>query len=194
MQKLNIAEAATHFHVSKEAIHNRIRRGTLNCVIEDGVKYVVLEQSAPDVPDAYGFMQEERTRLLQKIDHLEQENMSLRDQKEQQLICEREKIEQIYKERDIQLREILQAVTTKMVEQVRLQSQVDTVIDAEVSDLPLSKPLPLKEFLKMKRLKGKAKERIKTRFKKLVNRDKRVFKLDGKVCVDPQQYDYSDLL
>ena len=42
MKKLTIADAADHFGVSKEAIHNRVRRGSLNCIVEEGVKYVVI--------------------------------------------------------------------------------------------------------------------------------------------------------
>ena len=39
MKKLTIAEAASDIGISKEAIHNRIRRGSLNCVIENGIKF-----------------------------------------------------------------------------------------------------------------------------------------------------------
>ena len=40
MAKLTIQEASDHFKVSKEAIHNRIRRGSLPSMVEHGVKYV----------------------------------------------------------------------------------------------------------------------------------------------------------
>jgi predicted DNA-binding protein YlxM (UPF0122 family) len=36
MKKMTIADAAEYFNVSKEAIHNRIRRGSLDCIVETG--------------------------------------------------------------------------------------------------------------------------------------------------------------
>ena len=41
MQKLTVADAAKFFDVSKEAIYNRIRRNTIDSVIEKGVRYVI---------------------------------------------------------------------------------------------------------------------------------------------------------
>ena len=57
MKKLTIADAADHYGVSKEAIHNRVRRGSLNCIVEDGVKFVVIStpkgtQNNNSIPDA----------------------------------------------------------------------------------------------------------------------------------------------
>jgi hypothetical protein len=46
---------------------------------------------------------------------LEKETSRLRDQREQMLIDERVKVEQIYKERDAQLRSILHVVATKFL-------------------------------------------------------------------------------
>ncbi len=41
-KKLTVVEAAKLLGVSKEAIYNRLRRGTLQSVVEEGVKYIVL--------------------------------------------------------------------------------------------------------------------------------------------------------
>jgi len=43
MSKLTISEAAEQLGISKEAIYNRVRRGSLESVVEDGVKFVILE-------------------------------------------------------------------------------------------------------------------------------------------------------
>ena len=40
MPNMTILEAAEHFGVSKEAIHNRVRRGSLNVRVVDGIKLV----------------------------------------------------------------------------------------------------------------------------------------------------------
>ncbi len=104
MGKLTVAEAAQHFNVSKEAIHNRIRRGTIDCVIENGVKYVVIGEptvsNSSDDSKYYDYIEKENERLKARVSELEGETRSLRDQREQMLIEERQKIEQIYKERD----------------------------------------------------------------------------------------------
>lgn len=43
MQKLSITQVADKFGISKEAVYNRIRRGTFKTVEEDGVKFIILD-------------------------------------------------------------------------------------------------------------------------------------------------------
>ena len=45
-KKLTVIEAAKLLGVSKEAIYNRLRRGSLQSVIENGVKYILLTKSS----------------------------------------------------------------------------------------------------------------------------------------------------
>jgi len=52
MKKLTIEAAAKHFDVSKEAIHNRIRRGSLEVIIEEGVKLVKVGDAKATRPRA----------------------------------------------------------------------------------------------------------------------------------------------
>ena len=47
MSKVPVSEAAEILGVTKEAVYNRIRRGTLKTFEKDGVKYVVLEGHEP---------------------------------------------------------------------------------------------------------------------------------------------------
>ena len=44
-KKLTVIEAAKLMNVSKEAIYNRLRRGTLQCVVEEGVKYILFSKN-----------------------------------------------------------------------------------------------------------------------------------------------------
>lgn len=105
MSKMSIADAAEYFGVSKEAIHNRIRRGSLDTLIEDGVKQVVIDpanknvikpqmrKTAPPQDDRYyKLLEEQNVKLQEKVEKLENETRSLREQKEQMLIEERLKI------------------------------------------------------------------------------------------------------
>lgn len=212
MSKLSVAEAAEKFKVSKEAIHNRIRRGSLDCVIEHGNKYVLIDEpvSVPaEVKDTkYNlYIEEENRDLKQKINELEQQNLGLREQKEELLVQEKEKIEQIYKERDEQLKQVLHSITSKFLphmqtarteETVSSYVEADDIIDSsfEVNDLRdiNSAPMSLKSFLKIKKYKPAKRQRIKNRFKRLIGSDDRVVRKDGKVFVDPVKYDYQDLL
>ena len=200
MGKLTVAEAAQHFNVSKAAIHNRIRRGTVDCVIENGVKYVVIGEpggsSAPEENKYYDYIEKENERLKARIEDLEKETRSLRDQREQMLIEERLKIEQIYKERDEQLRNVLQVVASKFLSAGAMESVIEEAVTAEVieeADHPEAHLISLKEFLKLKKCKGKAKERIKARFKKAAQKDPRITLKEGKTYLDPSRFDYADL-
>ena len=212
MSKLSVAEAAEKFKVSKEAIHNRIRRGSLDCVIEHGNKYVLIDEpiSAPlEVKDTkYNvYIEDENRDLKHKINELEQQNLVLREQKEEMLIQEKEKIEQIYKERDEQLKQVLHSITSKFLphmqatkteETVSSYEEADDIIESsfEVNDLRdiNSAPMSLKSFLKIKKYQPAKRQRIKNRFKRLIGSDDRVVRKDGKVFIDPVKYDYQDLL
>jgi len=125
MKKMTIADAAEYFKVSKEAIHNRIRRGSLDCIVDNGVKYVAVnaEKTAAATNGVSDnrytlYIEQENERLRDKVDTLEKETIRLRDQRELMLIDQRISVEQIYKERDAQLRNILNVVATKFLSHV----------------------------------------------------------------------------
>ena len=44
MQKLSVSEAAEILGITKEAVYNRIRRGSLKSLEKDGQKFVILEK------------------------------------------------------------------------------------------------------------------------------------------------------
>jgi hypothetical protein len=204
MKKMTIADAAEYFNVSKEAIHNRIRRGSLNCIVENGVKYVAVESaksnaSANIVSDNRytQYIEQENERLREKVDVLEKETSRLRDQREQMLIDERVKVEQIYKERDAQLRSILHVVATKFLSHANEEAVMQEVdaINADVIESEIDEWVSLKSFLKLKRIKDKEKKRVKARFELAVeNSDERLVLRDEKICLNPSRYDYADLL
>jgi len=207
MKKLTIADAADHFGVSKEAIHNRVRRGSLNCIVEDGVKFVVIStpkgaQNSNNIPDARytQYIEQENERLRGRVDVLENETSRLRDQREQMLIDERIKVEQIYKERDAQLRNVLHVVATKFLSHVNPEAVMQEgmekgKMDAINADVVEADGwISLKDFLKLKRIKDEAKKKIKKRFVKLHGSDERISIRDEKLYLNPAEFDYSDLI
>jgi valyl-tRNA synthetase len=206
MKKMTIADAAEYFNVSKEAIHNRIRRGSLDCIVDNGVKYVAVESaksnaSANVVSDTRytHYIEQENERLREKVDVLEKETNRLRDQREQMLIDERVKVEQIYKERDAQLRSVLHVVATKFlshasVDDVMEEAKTVEAINVDVVDTEIEEWVSLKSFLKLKRYNDKEKKKIKSRFEAVMGDDVRLSLRNGKVFLNPSEYDYSDLL
>ena len=215
---MTVAEAAEHFGVSKEAIHNRIRRGSLRSVVENGVKMVVVDdtqkKSAPKRvaqprrssagADKYQkFLEEQNAKLQLRIDTLEGETRSLRDQKEQMLIQEREKIERIYKEKDEQLKNILNTLSSKLMLDAPVESEIieeeAVVIEPEPSAEPAiieeSEVISLKKYLKNGKFSEKKIAKIKKRFKKsAADNDERIIVIGSKYYLDIKKYDYRDLV
>jgi len=211
MKKLSVADAATHFGVSKEAIHNRVRRGSLQSVMENGVKMVLIDSVTPQTPPRkktlhvqpddryYKLLEEQNTKLQEKVEKLENETRSLRDQKEAMLIQEREKIERIYKEKDEQLKNILTTLSAKLM-LTPPQEEKEEAFDAEIEpffeeDEPVaSKVISLKKYLKKQKFSDKKTVKILKRFKKIAKKDDRIIILGNKYYIDILKYDYSDII
>lgn len=214
MPKMSIEDAATHFGVSKEAIHNRIRRGSLQSLLENGVKLVVVDESVPHAGHKtqikkkttsvtyddkyYQFLEEQNSRLQEKVEKLEGETRTLRDQKEQMLLDERIKIEQIYRDKDEQLKNILSTISSqfmldtsvgKSVKEPHVEAEIEEIEDEQKEENQL---ISLKKYLKKSGYSEEKQEKIKKRFKKLVN-DSRVVVVGKKRYIDPFSYDYSDI-
>jgi len=219
MSKLTVAEAAEKLGVSREAIHNRVRRGSLKSVIEDGVKYVLLdaiEQKATPSKTRnyakaktqtderyYKYLEEQNTKLQNRVEVLETETRTLREQKEQMLIAERQKIEEIYKQKDEQLKNILNAISSKFMLETptNIESEpFEAIEEAEVEEIlpeiQEEKPvlISLKKYLKQNNYSEKKAKKIKEKFKQLQKIEERIVKIDKKYYLDFTQYDYSDLL
>jgi len=216
MSKISIADAALKLGVSKEAIHNRIRRGSLESVTEDGVKYVILPQgsSAPSKQtpkranaktasqtDAryYKLLEEQNEKLQLKVEKLETETRTLREQKEEMLVAERNKIEQIYKDKDEQLKNILNAISSKFMlnapdEELIIESQELVEAEIEAEENFSSELVSLKKYLKDENYTEKKAKKIKDRFKKAAKKDSRIITVGKKHYINLAKFDYSDLL
>lgn len=213
MSKMTIEDAAAHFGVSKEAIHNRIRRGSLKSIVEDGVKLVEIDKKASanktqtrragtsNDDRYYKLLEEQNSALQNRVQTLEDETRTLRDQKEQMLIQEREKIEQIYKEKDEQLKNILNAISSKFMLGTPIEIEQEEVIEeahveAEIEDNSKSNQgtlISLKKYLKDAGFSKEKREKIKNKFKKIAQKDGRIIMVGKKQYIDLNKYDYSDM-
>ncbi len=213
MAKFTVADAALKLGVSKEAIHNRVRRGSLKSVVENGIKLVLIEASATTASSTrkstskkvlhvddryYKLLEEQNAKLQNRVDTLEGETRSLRDQKEQMLIDERKKIEQIYKDKDEQLKSIITAISSKFMlnaPEDYLDDKED-VVEAEVQDRIEpdidNRLISLSKYLKAKKFSKKKINKIKEKFKKNAKEDSRIITIGKKYYIDLDKYDYSD--
>ena len=151
MSKLSVVDAAEALGVTKEAVYNRIRRGTLQSVTEDDVKYVILtpEQEAvakksTSSPSKRRVVKQSDDRyvelLLGQIEELKATNNKLETDKERLiaekealLVSSKEEIEKIYKERDKQLKTILALATRPLL--ARPKSGKEETIDVDFEEL-----------------------------------------------------------
>jgi hypothetical protein len=208
---MNVADVAEFYGVSKEAIHNRIRRGSLQSVVEDGVKLVLIDKHAKtNVANRtvtrkvsvsqddryYKLLEEQNAKLLSRVEVLESETRTLRDQKEQMLIEERIKIEQIYKEKDEQLKNILGAISSQFMLNATVKNGIEEAehVEAEISEEEPSNFISLKKYFKQNNYSDKQIKKAIKKFKKIAKKDERIIVNEKKYYIDLNKYDYSDLL
>ena len=214
IKKVSVSEAAEFFGVSKEAIHNRIRRGSLEVALVDGIKMVVIDtnaqtksvkrqtaqkSSASNDERYYKLLQEQNEKLQARVEMLESETRTLRDQKELMLIEERKKIEQIYKEKDEQLKNLLSTLSSQFMLMQPKEEQIEVIAEPETLEVEIEEQrgdsiISLNKYLKKENYSKKRREKIKKTFQKRVKKEERVIKIDDKIYLDFVKYDYSDLL
>lgn len=175
--------------VSKEAIYNRLRRGTLDAVVEDGKKFVLLTPSVqregklPKRSAITNGMNHEYVDLLKaQITELKEKNLKLESdkeklqlEKERMLIESKEQIEQIYKDRDEQLKTILTLANVPTLQHKLQEDTIEVVEELEIEEdivdricETYSEWISLKEYLKTQDLTKDEKKSIKKRVRKQV--------------------------
>ena len=138
MAKVPIGEAAEILGVTKEAIYNRIRRGTLKSSESNGVKYVFIgdepkknrQLKAKTKKQTKQMKSTEPTKisldlsefLLKEVDELKEQNQNLlkdKDrlfrEKEQILVENKAEIAKIYEDRDEKLRYFLSMLERPLI-------------------------------------------------------------------------------
>lgn len=170
MQKLAVNEAAEILGITKEAVYNRIRRGSLKTVIENGTKFVILDEEPSSEKPAKTASKSTKTKsqndefvsyLLNELSELKSLNLNLQadkdrlfKEKEQMLIERKNEILQIYKDRDEKLMQFLNAMQRPLLAPKNESATSEVAIDAQIEDE--SKWINLSEYLKELNLKPKA--------------------------------------
>ncbi len=143
----------------------------------------------------------ENDHLKEKIKELETKIDSLILDKETMLRQERDRIEQLYTTKDEQLKNILELMNKKfMLEQKMATVHEVTLSEAaeeEEEETPTLQNLShveLKTYLKTLDLESYQRKIIKKRFFDALDNDVRIMQQNGKLYLDFDRYDYSDLL
>lgn len=219
--RFSIDEYAKTFKMSKEMIQNKIRTKRLNYIIESGVTYIIVPRSSLDedkqreihesskqtvnvpataspktsVGMVISLYQKENHHLKLKIKELEAKIDQLTNDKEEMLIAERVRIEEIYMAKDEQLKNILEVLSTKLM----LSSNTNTVHDVDVAQSSTISIEPkgiieLKRYLKFIGIGSEERKLVRHRFTERFGSDVRIIQREGIFYVDLSKYDYTDLL
>ena len=204
-------------------IQNKIRTKRLNYIIESGVTYIIVPRSSLNeekhreiqesakqpaiaaVPVAaspktsvgmvISLYQKENHHLKLKIKELEGKIDRLINDKEDMLIAERTRIEDIYTAKDEQLKSILEVLSTKLM----LSNANNTVHDVDVAQPAALSIEPkgiieLKRYLKFIGVGSEDRKLVRRRFAERFGSDVRIIQREGEFYVDLSKYDYTDLL
>ncbi|MDX9813588.1 MAG: hypothetical protein WC144_02790 [Sulfurimonas sp.] len=202
--KLTLNEYSKKYKISHELLKSKIKDKKLDYISEDGEIFIIDKQepqiaqdiSRPKVSVAtvINLYAKENRFLKSKIAHLEAKLDRVIEQKEQLLIEERERIEQIHHTKDQQLKNILELVNKKLkLEKDELESQKIETIKTIQSDENFAL-VELKEYLKTLELSKEQRKIIKRRFLESYDTDERIIQKDTKLYLDPTKYDYGDLI
>lgn len=221
--RFSIDEYAKTFKMSKEMIQNKIRTKRLNYIIESGVTYIIVPRSSLDedkrrqiqestkvttavntpavssVKTSVGMVislyQKENHHLKLKVKELEAKIDRLTNDKEDMLIAERQRIEEIYTLKDEQLKNILEVLSTKLM----LSNNSNTVHDVDVTQpnalsIEPKGIIELKRYLKFIGVGSEGRKLVRRRFSERFGSDVRIIQKEGEFYLDLSKYDYTDLL
>ncbi len=233
--RFTIEEYAKAYSISPEMVQSRLRRNRLNYIIENDTTYIVVPKhqvpfqedepseqhktSSPQTPSpkpavkttvatVINLYQKENKYLKMKIESLEAKIDRLISEKEQLLKDERIRLEKVYTDKDAQLKNILELINTKLMQESALIKESDTTEAITIKRVPNSDaeanleaeiqtkatPVELKKYLRSLGLKSSQRKTIKRRFAEAFGVDSRVLLKDGLFYLDFDRFDYSDLL
>jgi len=217
--RFTVDEYAKTFKMSKEMIQNKLRTKRLNYIIEGGVTYIIVPRSSLDEekrqelsqhskPSAsapapqkttvgmiIALYQKENQQLKLKIKELETKIDRLVNDKEQMLIAERERIEEIYTAKDEQLKNFFEVINTKLLlSRDNNVHDVDVTVSESVAPSLSSGVIELKRYLKFIGMGSDERKAVKRRFELSYGSDIRIIQKEGEFYVDLSKYDYTDFL
>ncbi len=221
--RLSIEEYASRFDLPITTVHDKLRKKELDYSIDEGIVHILLS-STPEPKDEQSatatiitLYRQENIQLKEKIKSLEEKIDRLIDDKEQMLRDERSRIEQVYQNRDEQLKNVLELINTKLklsqpisistpinendlsyqdsdLQEKQTEQTIDADPISEQSTLDLDQRVSLRRYLKNIGLEPQHKRIVKRRFADAYGSDIRILQHKGEFYLDLSKFDYSDLL
>ncbi|ANE36488.1 hypothetical protein CIG11343_1492 [Campylobacter iguaniorum] len=183
MKKVLVQEAAEILGITKEAVYNRIRRGSLKMTETNGTKYVFIEDTKETKPKKEATKKSKKpdddfgAYLISQVEQLKKENLRLQDdkdelfrQKEQILISKNEEIREIYKSNDERIRNIITMLQQPLL--ARQNGEYIEAIDVEPSDEIDRKWINLNDFLSNLAIKQKKLKKLQNYLLKCIGKEK----------------------
>jgi len=162
--------------------------------IEEKIPSKALAKPKTTVAMVLSLYQKENQQLKEKIIQLEKKIDKLIDDKEQMLRDEMNKIEQVYNQKDIQLKNILELLNAKFLAQ-NTEAIHETETLSPIKHVTNKEEIvELKSYLKTLELEPYQRKIIKRRFLAVYDEDIRLIKQNGNIFLNFSKYDYSDLL
>ncbi|CAD7286198.1 DNA-binding protein [Campylobacter suis] len=202
MQKLPVGEAAEILGISKEAVYNRIRRGSLKSIEQDGIKFVIIGEEAQTEQKPKTQKKPRKTQatakqdsefisfLLNELNELKAQNANLQSdkerlfkEKEQMLIQSKQEISTIYKERDEKLMAFLNAMGQIPHLNKSQDRKFEDVVEAEVQNDIEHKFVNINEYLSELNLDQKSLKKAQKKIIKNINKSKFVKFKNGVILV-----------
>jgi hypothetical protein len=196
-----VEDSITYIIVTRSSL-DKIQRSEIytqqkeNIIEEESQTPVVPSKTKTTVAMVLGLYKKENQQLKEKIIQLEEKIDRLIDDKEQMLRDEMAKIEQVYLNKDEQLKNVLELMSAKI-----LQNSNSTIHEVETLQVPVEEKsvsekeiVELKHYLRGLELEASQRKIIKRRFLADYGKDIRIIKQNGKLYLDFSKYDYSDLL
>ncbi|AII15378.1 hypothetical protein CIG2463D_1752 [Campylobacter iguaniorum] len=194
MKKVLVQEAAEILGITKEAVYNRIRRGSLKMTETNGTKYVFIGDTKETKPKKEVTKKSKKpdddfgAYLISQVEQLKKENQKLQDdkdelfrQKEQILISKNEEIKEIYKSNDERLRNILTMLQQPLL--ARQNGEYIEAIDVEPSDEIDRKWINLNDFLSNLAIKQKKLKKLQNYLLKCIGKEKFIKYKNGIIYV-----------
>ncbi|MGG7074448.1 DNA-binding protein [Campylobacter sp. 9BO] len=202
MQKLPVGEAAEILGISKEAVYNRIRRGSLKSIEQDGIKFVIIGEEAQTEQKPKTQKKPRKTQaiarqdsefvsfLLNELNELKAQNANLQSdkerlfkEKEQMLIQSKQEISTIYKERDEKLMAFLNAMGQIPQLNKSQDRKFEDVVEAEVQNDIEHKFVNINEYLSELNLDQKSLKNAQKKIIKNINKSKFIKFKNGVILV-----------
>jgi len=226
-EHLTVKEYADLMNISTQSVYRQIKQNKLQTIKKRGMTFIQMPHTeslhnkkvkvigldgSQNRNGEIELLKDIVTKLEIDNKELKEKNETLVQEKTQLLIDERDRIQNIYKEKDEQLKKVLELINTKLLEKsqtnlaeiiVDTEEVIKKTSDEDVEeaniedeDIPenLEELVELGEYLLYFGIPLIDRVKIKYRFSELYGKEKRIIKYNRDFYLNFDKYDYRDIL